>query len=279
MLCTAPEGQLEVHMEDFRAISVEVDERGVADLRLNNPERRNALSAQMMNELAAFARRVRDRRDIRVVVLSGAGGMFCAGGDLTWMKAQINANRETRMAEARRLAMMLKDLNEIPLPLIGRLEGAALGGGVGMACVCDIAIASRDCRIGLTETRLGLIPATIGPYVVARMGEARARRVVMSGSVFRGDEAAALGIVARAVEPEEMDAAIAGEVAPFLELPQGSPGRAKALVRSLGPQIDDAVIEASIQRLADTWETEEAREGIAAFLEKRKPRWAGTGGT
>lgn len=265
-------------MEKFGAISVEVDERGVAELRLNNPERRNALSAQMMNELAAFARLVRDRRDMRVVVLSGAGGMFCAGGDLTWMKAQINANRETRMAEARRLAMMLKDLNEIPLPLIGRVEGAALGGGVGMACVCDIAIASRDCRIGLTETRLGLIPATIGPYVVARMGEARARRVVMSGRVFRGDEAAALGIVARAVEPEEMDAAIADEVAPFLELPQGPPGRAKALVRSLGPRIDDAVIEASIQRLVDTWETEEAREGIAAFLEKRKPRWAGTGG-
>ncbi|MXW85277.1 MAG: enoyl-CoA hydratase, partial [Boseongicola sp. SB0667_bin_21] len=95
-------------MEEFGAISVEVDERGVADLRLNNPERRNALSAQMMDELAAFARLARDRNDIRVVVLSGAGGTFCAGADLTWMKAQINANRETRIAEARRLAMMLK---------------------------------------------------------------------------------------------------------------------------------------------------------------------------
>lgn len=266
-------------MEKFRTISVEVDERGVADLRLNNPGRRNALSAQMMDELAAFARLVRDRRDLRVVVLSGVGGTFCAGGDLTWMEAQINASRETRIAEARRLAMMLKDLNEMPLPLIGRVEGAALGGGVGLACVCDVSIASRDCRIGLTETRLGLIPATIGPYVVAQMGEARARQVVMSGRVFGGDEAAALGIVARAVKPEEMDSAIAEEVAPYLELPHGPPGRAKALVRSLGPRIDETVIEASIQRLADTWETEEAREGIAAFLEKRQPRWAGKGGT
>ena len=267
-----------MRMEDFRAISVEVDEQGVADLRLNSPERRNALSARMMDELAAFARLAPERNDIRVVVLSGAGGTFCAGADLTWMKAQLNADRDTRMAEARRLAMMLKDLNDIPLPLVGRVEGAALGGGVGMACVCDIAIASRDCRIGLTETRLGLIPATIGPYVVARMGEARARQVVMGGRVFGGDEAAALGMVARAVQPEEMDAAIAGEVAPYLELPQGAPGRAKALVRSLGPRIDEVVIEASIQRLADTWETEEAREGIAAFLEKRKPRWSGAGG-
>ena len=266
-------------MEEFRAISVEVDERGIADLRLNNPERRNALSAQMMDELATFARFARDRKDIRAVVLSGVGGTFCAGGDLTWMRAQIDAGRETRIAEARRLAMMLKDLNELPLPLIGRVEGAALGGGVGMACVCDVSIASRDCRIGFTETRLGLIPATIGPYVVARMGEARARQVVMSGRVFGGDEAAALGIVARSVQPEEMDSAIGDEVAPYLELPQGPPGRAKALVRSLGPRIDEAVIEASIQRLADTWETEEAREGIAAFLEKRKPRWAGTRGT
>ena len=268
-----------MRMEDFRAISVEVDERGVVDLRLNNPERRNALSAQMMNELAAFTRLARHRKDFRVVVLSGVGGTFCAGADLTWMKAQINASRETRIAEARRLAMMLKDLNEMPLPLIGRVEGAALGGGLGMACVCDIAIASRDCKIGLTETRLGLIPATIGPYFVARMGEARARQVVMSGRVFGGDEAAALGIVARAVEPEEMDSAIADEVAPYLDLPQGPPGRAKALVRSLGARIDESVIEASIQRLADTWESDEAREGIAAFLEKRKPRWAGTGGT
>ena len=267
-----------MRMEEFRAISVDVDKRGVADLRLNNPERRNALSAQMMNELAAFARHARDRKDIRVVVLSGVGGTFCAGGDLTWMKAQINASRETRIAEARRLALMLKDLNEMPLPLIGRVEGAALGGGVGMACVCDIAIASRDCRIGLTETRFGLIPATVGPYVVARMGEARARQVVMSGRVFGGEEAAALGIVARSVKPEEMDSAVADEVAPFLELPQGAPGRAKALVRSLGSRIDEEVIQASIQRLADTWETEEALEGIAAFLEKRKPRWAGRGG-
>ncbi len=265
-------------MEEFRAISVEVDARGVADLRLNDPRRRNALSARMMDELAAFAGFVRDRKDIRVVVLSGTGGTFCAGGDLNWMKAQINANRETRMAEARRLALMLKDLNELPLPLIGRVEGAALGGGVGITCVCDVAIASRDCRIGMTETRLGLIPATIGPYVVARIGEARARQVVMSGRVFGGDEAAALGIVARAVKPEELDAAIGDEVAHYLELPQGPPERAKALVRSLGPRIDEAVIEASIQRLADAWETEEAREGIAAFLEKRKPRWAGNGG-
>ncbi len=143
-----------------------------------------------------------------------------------------------------------------------------------MACVCDVAIAAKDCRFGLTETRLGLIPATSSPYVIARMGEGRARQVFMSSRIFGGNEAARLGIVARAVEGPDLDAAIEAEVAPYLKLPTATVGRAKALARSLGPPIDEDVIEATIERLADTWDTEEAREGIAAFLEKRKPAWA-----
>ena len=260
-------------MWDFQSITVEVDARGVAALTLNNPARKNALSAQMMDELTAFAAEA-PMADIRAVVLSGAEGTFCAGGDLTWMQAQINADRTGRMAEARRLAHMLQALNEMPLPLIGRIEGVALGGGVGMASVCDVAVAARDCRFGLTETRLGLIPATISPYVIARMGEGRARQVFMSARIFDGDEAARLGIVARAVEAAALDAAVEAEVAPYLKLPGSAVARAKALARMLGPRIDEDAIEATIERLADTWDTEEAREGIAAFLEKRKPAWA-----
>ena len=260
-------------MQDFEQIAVDVDARGVAYLRLNNPARKNALSARMMDELTAFSTEA-PKSDLRAVVLSGSDATFCAGGDLTWMQAQIQADRAGRMAEARRLAMMLKTLNEMPLPLIGRIEGVALGGGVGMACVCDIAIASQDCRFGLTETRLGLIPATISPYVIARMGEGRARQVFMNARIFDGTEAERLGIIVRAVQPADLDAAIEAEVAPYLKLPASSVGRAKALARSLGPRIDEDVIEATIERLADTWDTNEAREGIAAFLEKRPPAWA-----
>ena len=190
------------------------------------------------------------------------------------MQAQIESDRDGRKREARRIAGMLQALNEMPLPLIGRIEGAALGGGTGIACICDIAIAANDAKFGLTETRLGLIPATISPYVLARMGEGRARRVFMNSKIFGADEAVELGIIARVVAPDELDAAVEAEVAPYLALPSGAVGRSKALARFLGPTIDDAVIGETIERLADTWETEDAREGIAAFLEKRKPSWA-----
>ena len=228
----------------------------------------------MMDDLTRFATEAPGQGNIKAVVLSGVGGVFCAGGDLTWMQAQIEADRPGRKREAMRIAGMLKALNEMPLPLIGKIEGLALGGGVGMACICDVAIAANDTRFGLTETRLGLIPATISPYVIARMGEGRARRVFMNSRIFGASEAAELGIIARTVAPEDLDAAIEAEVAPYLDLPGGAVGRAKALARFLGPRIDDAVIAETIERLAEAWETEEAREGIAAFLEKRKPSWA-----
>lgn len=260
-------------MDEYQAIGVEVDGRGVAALVLNNPARKNALNAAMMDELTDFAGRAAGD-GIRAVVLSGADGTFCAGGDLTWMQAQIDADPEGRRREARRLAYMLKALNEMPVPLIGRIEGVALGGGVGMASVCDVAIAAEDARFGLTETRLGLIPATISPYAIARMGEGRARQVFMNARIFGAEEAASLGIIARHVPPSDLDAEVEDAVAPYLALPAGAVGRAKELARSLGPRIDDAVIAETIERLAEAWDTNEAREGIAAFLEKRKPSWA-----
>lgn len=264
-------------MTTYQTIKLDVDDRGVASLRLNNPAKKNALSALMMDELTDFATRASGSVagiDIRAVVLSGAGGVFCAGGDLTWMQAQIDADRAGRKTEARRLAFMLRALNEMPVPLIGRIEGVAMGGGIGMACVCDVTIATPDAKFGLTEPRLGLIPATISPYVMARMGEGRARQVFFNARIFQGDDALRLGLASRVVHPKDMDAAIEAEVAPYLHLPTKTVGRAKQLSRMLGAKIDDAVIEATIDRLADTWETEEAREGIAAFLEKRSPSWA-----
>ncbi|MCV6595510.1 MAG: crotonase/enoyl-CoA hydratase family protein [Mangrovicoccus sp.] len=258
---------------DYKTIKVTLDERGVAELVLNRPERKNALSADMMSELTHFAGAAAKCPNTRVVLLRGSEGTFCAGGDLGWMMTQIKADRATRMAEARRLAGMLKALNEMPLPLIGRVEGVAMGGGVGMASICDLAIAEESCRFGLTETRLGIIPATISPYVMARIGEGMARRIFMNAKLFDGAEAAQLGLVAKALPAADLDAAIEAEIAPYLKLPRGAVGRAKALTRALGMPITDAVIESTIERLADAWEAEEAREGISAFLEKRRPAW------
>ena len=256
-------------MNHYGTLSAETDSRGVTYLTLNRPEKRNALSAEMIADLTEFASTVQ----ARAVVLAGAGTVFCAGGDLTWMKAQIDASRTTRMAEARKLAEMLKALNEMPCPLIVRIQGGAFGGGVGLACVADVAVAAEDTKFGLTETRLGLIPATIGPYVIARMGEGRARRVFMSSRIFGTADAVELGIVARSVPAEDLDAAVEAEVKPYLSTAPEAVGRAKALARALGPRIDEDVIDATIARLADSWETEEARQGIDAFFSKRPAPW------
>ena len=258
----------------YETLDIRVDARGVAYVALNAPEKRNALSAQMISELTDMAQTLGAKAETRAVVLSGAGKVFCAGGDLNWMKAQIEADRKTRMAEARKLAEMLNALNEMPSPLIGRIHGGAFGGGVGMACVCDVAIADGATRFGLTETKLGLIPATIGPYVLARMGEGNARRVFMSARLFGAAEAADLGVIARAVPTDDLDDAIEAEVAPYLSVAPEAVGAAKALARALGPRIDAEVIDDTIQRLADTWEGEEAAHGIASFLKKEKARWA-----
>lgn len=257
----------------YETVSITCDDRGVATLTLDRADKHNAMSAQMLADLSAAAAQLAADDAVRVVVLTGAGKSFCAGGDLGWMQAQMAADAETRFVEARKLAEMLQALNSLPKPLIGAVQGNAFGGGVGMASVCDIAIGVDTLKMGLTETRLGIIPATIGPYVIARMSEARARRVFMSGRLFGAAEAVELGLLARAVPAEDLAAAIEAEVAPYLACAPGAVASAKALIRDLGPRVDDAVIDRTIRALVDRWETDEAREGIGAFFDKRKPAW------
>lgn len=257
----------------FETISISVDERGVATLLLDRAEKHNAMSATMIRELTEAAKQLGDDDAVRVVILTGDGKSFCAGGDLGWMKQQMAADPETRFVEARKLAEMLQALNTMPKPLIGRVQGNAFGGGVGMASVCDIAIGVDGLLMGLTETKLGLIPATIGPYVLSRMGEAMARRVFMSARLFKADEAVTLGLLARAVPAEDLDAAVEAEVAPYLAVAPKAVARAKALARTLGPRIDDEVIDHTIGELVACWEGAEAQEGIAAFFDKRKADW------
>ena len=242
----------------YETLDVSLDARGVAYVALNAPEKRNALSSLMIAELTDLANSLGQGGKARVIVLSGRGKVFCAGGDLGWMQAQIEADRATRMREARRLAEMLNALNEMPVPLIGRVHGGAFGGGVGLTCVCDVAVAGDSTQFGLTETRFGLIPATIGPYVLARMGEGRARQVFMSARIFDAAEAERLGIIARFVPDAALDQAVEAEVQPYLLVAPGAVGQAKALARALGPRIDAEVIDETIRRLADVWETDEA---------------------
>lgn len=259
----------------FESILLQSDTRGVATLTLDRPDKHNSMNAKMIAELAAAAEVLGNDKSLRAVVLTGAGASFCAGGDLEWMRDQFAADRGERLAEARKLAHALRALNELPLPLIGRINGQAYGGGMGLISICDVAVATATAKFGFTEARLGLIPATISPYCIARMGEAMTRRVFMSARLFDAVEAQALGIVAKVAAADDLDQAVEAEVKPYLSCAPGAVAAAKALARSLGPVIDETVIEATTAKLADSWETSEAVEGITAFLDKRKPSWIG----
>lgn len=259
----------------YQTITIQTDDRGVATLTLNLPEKHNALAPQMITDLTAAAADLATDDGIRAVVLTGAGESFCAGGDLGWMKAQFAATREQRMEETMKLARMLQALNELPKPVIGRINGQAYGGGMGMISICDVAIGAEDAKFGFTEARLGLIPATISPYVVARIGEGMARRVFMSARVFGAAEACDLGLLARAVPAADLDAAIEDEVAPYLSCAPAAVAASKRLTRALGVPLDDGVMERTAAALADAWETPEGQEGVAAFFARQKPSWIG----
>ncbi|MFU8897306.1 MAG: crotonase/enoyl-CoA hydratase family protein [Roseinatronobacter sp.] len=258
----------------YQTISVTTDARGVAQLTLERPEKHNALNATMIAELTAAAERLAQDAQVRVVVLGARGKSFCAGGDLGWMQEQMRADSATRAVEAGKLAAMLGALNRLPKPLIGRVQGQAFGGGLGMMAVCDVAIGVESATFGLTETRLGLIPATIGPYVLARMGEAMARRVFMSARIFEAQEAVTLGLLARAVPLAALEGAIESEIAPYLACAPDAVARAKRLAQRLGAGIQADAVDHSIAELVACWEGDEAREGISAFFERRKPDWS-----
>ncbi|PTX05393.1 crotonase/enoyl-CoA hydratase family protein [Pararhodobacter aggregans] len=257
----------------WQTITLETDARGVATLTLNRVEKHNAMNAAMIDELSLAAAQLAADEAVRVVVLTGAGGSFCAGGDLGWMQEQMAASAAERAEGAGRLAAALGALNALPKPLIGRIQGQAFGGGMGLISVCDVAIGVTGAKFGFTETRLGLIPATIGPYVLARMGEAMARRVFMSARLFEAGEAVTLGLLAKALAPEDLDAAVEAEVRPYLSAAPGAVARAKRLAQRLGGAITPEDTAHSIAELVACWESEETAEGIAAFFGKRKARW------
>jgi len=257
----------------YETLSVETDGRGVATLWLDRAEKHNAMSGAMIEELAAAAKALGEDPKVRVVVLAARGKSFCAGGDLRWMQDQMAASAEERRAGARKLAMALFALNTLPKPLIARVQGNAFGGGIGMMSVADVAIGAEGAKFGLTEVKLGLIPATISPYVLARMGETHARKVFMSARVFGAEEARDLNLLAKVVAPGELDAAVEAEVVPYLSAAPGAVAESKRLARMLGPAITPEIIDATIDRLVNTWEGDEARDGIAAFFDKRKAPW------
>jgi methylglutaconyl-CoA hydratase len=261
-------------MSKFEMIEVSVDARGVARLTLNRPDARNAMSQPLMRELAAAAKQLEDNRSVRVIVLTGAGEVFSAGGDLKGMHQQASNSREGRLADATEFATVLLELNHLAKPLIGRINGSAFGGGLGLISVCDIAVGLADSTFRLSEVTLGLIPATISPFVVAKIGVSNARRIMLNAWKLDGSAAAQLGLLDEVVRTmQELDEAVEREVAAALQCAPGAVAKAKELVRFVSTHDAQQNLEYTATALADAWETAEIREGIDAFVHKRKPNW------
>lgn len=247
---------------------------GVAQVTMSRPAVFNAFDEAMIGELdAAFAQLGADA-SVRVIVLAGAGKHFSAGADLQWMQRASAASREWNLQDARRFAGMLARLESAPKPTVARVQGAALGGGVGLACACDIAIAADDASFSVSEARFGILPAVIGPYVTNAVGKRQARRLALTTERIGAREALAIGLVQKVVRPDELDAAVDATVTALLAGGPGAQHEIKQLFAQLavGP-ITPAVIDLTAQTISRVRGTEEAREGFAAFLDKRAPNW------
>ena len=247
----------------------------VAHVVLDRPESRNAFDGAMVRELRDTVVAVSGRDDVRVVVLAGRGSVFCSGADLDWMRKTSGLSSAEHIAEARLLFDLFEAIDRSPKAVVVAVQGAALGGGAGLVAVADVAVAEEKAQIGFTEVRLGLVPAVISPYVVRKIGFAAARELFLTGERFTAKRAAALGLVQRVVPPDELDAAVDERVGELLRAAPGAVAAAKALLRAVAGRPVETLGDLVCQALADRRESAEARDGILAFLEKRKPGWVG----
>lgn len=264
--------------DQFQSLQVERDERGVLYVTLHRPDVRNAFNEVVIDELTRAFGEVATQAETRVVVLRGTGAAFCAGGDLNWMKKAIDFDFSENLSDTRKLARMFQLMNECPKPVIGLVHGAAIGGGVGLVSICDIVIASQETQFSLSEVRLGIVPACIGPFVIAKIGASHARGLFMSAERFDAYKAHQIGLVHQVVDnAEALPVACEKVLANVLQCGPNAMAMAKKLVLELSWPEKRAThpdpLEFVARMLADLRISDEGQEGVRAFLEKRKPAW------
>ncbi len=257
----------------YETILVQTDARGVATVTLNRPDKHNALNGTLIAELFDAAGHLAADDSVRIVVLTGAGKSFCAGGDFNWFASNVEKTRAERVEQSATLARLLHRLDTLPKPLIGRINGPAYGGGVGMIAVCDYAIGAGGSRFGLTEVKLGLLPANISPYVVARIGKVHSRETMLSGALFDSARAERIGLLTEVVAADALDGAVERVVHDHLQAAPGAVADTKALIAYVAAHDLDTNMIYTADRLADAWETAEGIEGINSFLDKSTPSW------
>ena len=245
-------------------------------VNLNRPDVRNAFNEHVIEELTRWASDVARNDAVRVAVLAGAGKVFCAGADLTWMSRMMTYTHDENVEDASAMARMYASLDHLPIALIGRVHGAALGGGAGLVAVCDIVVADEQATFGFTEVKLGIVPAVISPYVLTKLGMSSARELFLTGMRFTAARAKEIGLVHAVVPERDLDAAVATYVNEVLTAAPGAIATAKELLRKVWGRPVQDTIGLTADTIAARRVSEEGQEGMKAFLEKRKPNWTVT---
>ena len=252
-------------------VRLQTDERGIARLTVARPDRKNAFDAALIAELSDAVARV--DRSARAVVLQSEGDTFSAGADVDWMRGMADYSLDDNLADSKALAGMFRALYDLEMPLVARVQGAAIGGGAGLVAVADIAVASTEATFAFSETRLGILPAVVSPYVVRKIGPARATALFVTGSRIDARRAHEIGLVERVVEPSDLDAAVGRVLDAIVSGGPKAVNAAKRLVREVEGRPLDEVAELTVKRIADIRVSHEGQEGLRAFLERRDPRW------
>ncbi|MDJ0520488.1 MAG: enoyl-CoA hydratase-related protein [Planctomycetota bacterium] len=256
------------------APAIEVTITGaVAHVRFDRPAVRNAFDDHVAAELAATMNELGAREDLRAIVLGGKGDVFCAGGDLNWMRRVADYTREENLADAEAFQQAFEAVDACPLPVVGRIQGAALGGGAGLVACCDIAVAAEGTVLGFPEARLGLVPGVISPYVLRKIGLSQTRRYFLTGQRFDAEEAQRIGLVHVVAAPEYLDEVVDDVVAQLLECAPQALANAKTLLRGLVDADHGDATRLARDAITDARASDDGREGLGAFLAKRKARW------
>jgi len=263
-----------MQQENDDHVLFDVDQRGIATVILNNPEKHNAFDDSIIAQLTTIFREIAERRDIKLMILASTGKSFSAGADLGWMKRMASYTFEENLKDANALATMLKMLNFLPQPTIAKIQGAAFGGAVGLASCCDIVIASDKASFCLSEVKLGLIPATISPYVINAIGQKACRRYFLTAERFFADKAMQLGLVSEVVSAEELNSSIDKMISLLLANGPHAVHHAKQLALDVAYQeINDELLTITSERIAAIRVSPEGQEGLGAFFDKRPPNW------
>ncbi|WP_420475694.1 enoyl-CoA hydratase/isomerase family protein [Noviherbaspirillum sp. ST9] len=259
----------------YQTLEVSIDGR-VATVTLNRPEVRNAFNETTIAEITQAFRELGKNGDVRTIVLAANGPAFCAGADLNWMKKMAGYTHEENRADAGQLAEMLRTIYTCPKPVVAKVQGDCYAGGMGLAAACDVIVASEATNFCLSEVKLGLIPATISPYVIIAMGENAARRYFLTAERFSAQEAHRIGFVHQVTTADALDAAVADIVKALVTNSPNAVKEAKRLVQDVaGKPLTAELIADTAERIADIRSSEEGKEGVRSFLEKRKPNWLG----